>query len=51
MNTRPAPEPYRVDRGGSRFIDPRYARVAFRGSSSPCDRSNDLGFRLLRRCP
>lgn len=38
---------YRVSRGGSWNNLADYCRVAFRGSSSPAARSNNLGFRLV----
>jgi formylglycine-generating enzyme required for sulfatase activity len=47
----PASGSARVDRGGSWDFDPRFARVAVRGGSSPGDRSRYLGFRLLRTAP
>jgi formylglycine-generating enzyme required for sulfatase activity len=36
----------RVLRGGSWFDDAEYCRSAFRGSFTPDDRGNDIGFRL-----
>ena len=38
----------RVDRGGSWFFDPSFARVAIRNVSAPGNRFNFLGFRLAR---
>jgi formylglycine-generating enzyme required for sulfatase activity len=40
-----------VLRGGSWFNDPKLARVAFRGSFTPGNRSSNLGVRLLRAAP
>jgi formylglycine-generating enzyme required for sulfatase activity len=37
---------YRVYRGGGWFLDPRYARVAFRNGNDPSVRGGGLGFRL-----
>ena len=39
---------HRVNRGGSWFVVPRGARVAYRDSGAPVRRFNDLGFRLVR---
>jgi formylglycine-generating enzyme required for sulfatase activity len=37
----------RVNRGGSWYFDPQYARVAIRLSSASGFRDGDLGFRLV----
>ena len=47
----PASGPVRVNRGGSWSGVPQYARVAYRGGSSPGLRGNYLGVRLLRIAP
>ena len=39
---------YRVDRGGSWYASPAYARVAYRGWGGPGSRYRYLGFRLAR---
>ena len=39
---------YRVNRGGSWFFDPRFARVAVRGRGGPGFRFDYIGFRLAR---
>jgi formylglycine-generating enzyme required for sulfatase activity len=44
----PASGSNRVARGGSWFLDPQYARVAFRSNGAPGFRSSNLGVRLLR---
>jgi len=44
----PASGSVRVFRGGGWLFGPQYARVAPRNYSTPGDRDNDLGFRLLR---
>ena len=47
----PASGSLRVLRGGSWYRVPQYARVAYRGSLTPGDRSYALGVRLLRTAP
>ena len=39
----------RVSRGGSWYYDASYARSAYRRGSTPDNRHNNLGFRLVRR--
>ena len=46
--TGPTSGSYRVIRGGSWGSDPQDCRVASRGSYSPGDRDDNLGFRLAR---
>ena len=43
--------PFRVYRGGSWNFDPRLARVAYRGGSTPGSRFGSLGLRLVRTGP
>jgi len=47
----PASGSNRVNRGGSWYYAPQYARVAYRSSDSPGYRSLILGVRLLRTAP
>ncbi len=49
--TGPASGSFRVNRGGGWYFDPRFARVANRGSRVPDYRSDFLGVRLLRTAP
>jgi sulfatase modifying factor 1 len=44
----PASGSDRVGRGGSWFVGPLFARVAYRGSNAPGGRGSGLGVRLLR---
>jgi formylglycine-generating enzyme required for sulfatase activity len=39
------PQPNRVGRGGSWFVNAGYCRTAFRGSYRPVYGSDDFGFR------
>lgn len=41
----------RVTRGGSWRYDARYSRVSYRGNTTPDDRGNDLGLRLVLKFP
>ena len=41
----------RVHRGGSWWLDPRYARVALRSGDGPSRRNDALGFRVARSLP
>jgi formylglycine-generating enzyme required for sulfatase activity len=44
----PSSGDYRVVRGGSWFISANYLRSAYRGGSTPDNRSDNFGFRLAR---
>lgn len=51
MSIGPASGSIRVSRGGSWYGVPQRARVAVRDYGGPGDRYNNLGVRLMRRCP
>ena len=47
----PAGDARRVVRGGSWYVDPAFARAAYRNDFAPVDRDNNIGFRLFCASP